>query len=213
MISIGSLTAALLALVRRTVYLVPGPKGPENVIPLAEGTSLAEIARGKASDPQIADLLREYNAYLRDQGVNTDWFSAEELTRLRRYGTHAIPPKHLWDEMVRTILAAAQPIRKELDEPLRIYNAFRPERYNSEVGGAPSSLHIRNAALDLIPVNYSDRKRLAEIAARYAKKHGKEYRMGMGIYNYPQMTGVHVDALVRDRFTPYAATRKWMKSV
>lgn len=209
MITIGSIAAAIVALLRRSVK----SDGPGNVIPLAEGTSTDEIARGRASDPEIRALLDEYNEYLEDQGVNTDWFSAEELTRLRRYGTHAIPPKHLWDEMARTILAVAQPIREEIDEPLRIYNAYRPEWYNKEVGGARSSLHIRNAALDLIPVEFSDRKRLAEIAARYAKKHGEEYRIGMGIYNYPKMTGVHVDALVRDRFTPYAATRRWMKSV
>lgn len=209
----GGMLGLVLARLRKARdpdYVRPTAQ-PEDVVELAEGTSTEPIAYGTLQE--VAPLLREYEDYLRSQGVNLDWFSAEELTKLSKTGKYAIPPKHLWDEMVRTIIFAAQPIRQEFGDPIRIYNAYRPRWYNKMVKGAKGSLHIRNAALDLIPYEYSQRRRLAEIAARYIIENGDKYRMGMGIYNYPNMTGVHVDALVRKRRVTYAATRKWMRHV
>lgn len=184
---------------------------PEYVQELAEGTSTEPIAYG--TKEEVRGLLDEYARYLKAQGVNMSWFSVGELTKLRRTGKYAIPPKHLWDEMARTILFVAQPIREEFGHPLNIYNAYRPRWYNEQVGGAKNSLHIRNAALDLIPYDGSLRRRLAEVAARYFIDNGDRYQIGMGIYNYPRMTGVHVDGLVRKRAVPYAATRKWIDAV
>lgn len=206
MIGIGALTTGILALIRRR-----GPRDEKNVVELEQGTSTQPMAVGSRS--QVRDLLDEYGEYLRSQGVNTDWFSPEELTKLKNDGVYAIPPRHLWDEMARTILGVAQPIRERLGAPLRIYNGYRPRWYNEKVGGARNSLHIRNAALDLIPLEYGKRRELAEIAAQFALENGERLRLGMGIYNYPNMTGLHVDALVRNRFTPYAATKKWMAAV
>ena len=185
--------------------------GPENVIELEQGTSTEPMAYGSLS--QVGGLLAEYEGYLAAQGVNLDWFSVQELTKLRRTGRYAIPPKHLWDEMARTIVHAAQPIREELGAPLRIYNAYRPPWYNRLVRGAKRSLHLRNGALDLIPMDSGKRRELAEIAARFFAAYGDDRRVGMGIYNHPRMTGLHVDALVRTRATPYAATRTWIADV
>lgn len=186
-------------------------KAPENVQELAEGISLEPLAYD--SKTAVQPYLDEYEAYLRAQGVYLDWFSVDELTKLRRTGKHAIPPRNLWDEMARTILAVAQPLRSDFGEPLNIYNAFRPKWYNDLVGGAPRSLHIRNAALDLIPYRRASRQRFAELAAQFMIDKGATLRVGMGIYHYPRMTGVHVDALVRTKATPYSKTRRWMRRV
>lgn len=205
----GGVMAAILAARGKGGEVKP-TQGPENVVELAEGTSTEPMAYGPRSEVQ--PLLDEYAAYLSAQGVNLDWFSVGELTKLRRSGKHALPPRHLWDEMARTIVYVAQPIRAELGAPVRLYNAYRPRWYNELVKGAKNSLHISNAAIDMIPTQYADRERLARIAARFFVAHGDERKLGMGIYNYPNMTGLHVDAMRRKRSTPYASTRRWMNA-
>jgi hypothetical protein len=195
-------TAEVLGSFRRT---------PENVRELDEGTSLAPFIQGPLV--LVADEISRYETFLATQGVNLDFFSGAELTQLRRLGQFAVPPQHLWDEMARTILFAAQPIRERFGAPLLIYNAYRPPAYNKLVRGAKRSMHLRNAALDLLPFDRTLRPRLAEVAAAYMLEKGHEFNLGMGIYHYPRMTGLHVDACVRTRATPYASTRRWMARV
>lgn len=208
-LKLGAGLAAAIVIARR--WRKEKRIAPENVVELAQGTSTEPLAYGTRE--QVAPLLLEYSEYLADQGVRLEWFTIDELTKLRRTGRYAVPPRHLWDEMARTILAVAQPIREEFGAPVVIYNGYRPRWYNELVKGAPQSLHLRNAALDMIAAQASERTRLAQIAARFMRAHGDERRIGMGIYHYPRMTGLHVDALVRDRATPYSETRRWMRSV
>lgn len=207
-VGIGGLIGAFWAYLNRASSV----RGPEHVVPLQPGQEEGQIAYGRADDPEIRKLLNEYGAYLERQGVNLNLFSPEELTRLRRTGLHAIPNRTLWDEMAKTILAVAQPLRLQFDGPLVIYNAYRPRWYNNQVSTARNSLHIRNAALDLIPKNTARREEFARLAAEYFREFGDLYNIGMGIYNYPKMTGVHVDALVRDRKVGYAATNQWLRA-
>ncbi len=162
---------------------------------IASGTSNLPMAQGKKSNPQIAQLLDEYGRYLTDQGVNINWFPPEKLTRLRRWGVYAIPPRHRWDEMAFTIINVVQPLRKKYGA-VKIKNAYRPRDYNESASGAKNSRHIWNQAMDfeLEDASMAQRRQAGlELARLYKSEEGKELKLGLGIYSAPTPRTFHVD--------------------
>jgi len=92
--------------------------------------------------------------YLQAAGL-TAFVSQREVLRFgkpavaKRLGIlSARPPRERW-EQTAGLLAAFHTIRVAADAPVAIYNAYRPAAYNRAVGGAPSSDHITNHAIDL----------------------------------------------------------------
>lgn len=162
---------------------------------IATGTSNKPIARGPASDPKVAEWLREYGDYLRSQGVNTAWFPPEDLTYLRRWKVHAIPPRHRWDEMARTLRHVVQPLRAKYGK-MRIKNGYRPRAYNEQDPlAAGNSRHIWNQAIDFqfTDASGAQRRQAALDLANLYKDKGKELKLGLGIYSAPTPRTFHVD--------------------
>lgn len=78
------------------------------------------------------------------------------LCEFEEPGTHLV--------MVHPVLLAAlDALRERLGRPIVITSGYRGAQHNADVGGVPTSLHMRGAAADLIAPT-SDLERLAKYA-------------------------------------------------
>ena len=158
------------------------------MVATAATTGVTPIAHGKSNEPlmigsraQVAQLLGEYERYLSRQGVNTNWFSPDELTYLRRWGRYAIPPKHRWDEMAITLKEVVQPLRAKYG-PMKIKNGYRPRAYNDQDElAADNSRHIWNQGVDFELIDAPAERRVAlalDLARLYKSPRGERLRPG-----------------------------------
>jgi len=129
---------------------------------------------------------REYRAFIQTLGLM--YFSAEELIRPHRnvrYGVqNTIPPKELWESLVPT-LRVADTLRARLNVRVTVLSAYRSFDYNSAIGGASRSQHMRNRALDLRFDCSSDEAYAMAVALR------QEGGFKGGIGWYPSF--IHID--------------------
>lgn len=151
------------------------------------------IAEGKANNPEIDALLREMDDYFASYGINLDWINASEVTLLRKWGRHAIPPREYWPRMAATIRWGFQPIRAALGGPITITSAYRPPDYNEAVGGAEDSRHQYFEGLDMVASGGQANKQ-ALLAAGIWIRSGERMRMGLGVYGSPgSASNIHID--------------------
>ena len=182
------------------------------------------LAVGPPNDPEIAALLTEMRDVFASAGVNLNWITPEEVTRLHKKGyagQHAIPPRSYWPRMVQTILTVFQPARAAFGRPLKITNGYRPPWYNllvtktaAKPQGNPGSRHQWFEALDAVPVEAGAQSRieLALILVKIWVGRGVELAMGLGIYPPRAWPGgFHFDTGWRKR--KWAETGYWAKQV
>jgi len=62
------------------------------------------------------------------------------------------------------VIEALEVLREFLGQPIRVTSGYRCPRHNREVGGAPTSLHMAGAAVDVIVPGWENRG-VAEQAA------------------------------------------------
>jgi hypothetical protein len=169
------------------------------------------VAVGSAAE--VSGHLRELDAYLRSQGVDTRFFSAAELTVMPRAPgrPHAIPPKAYWPGMAFLIREVAQPLRRQMGVPFTL-RAYRPPDYNAAVGGAPGSRHQYFDAMDIYVEPVQARK-LALSAANIYRAKGARIKMGFGAYGYPTPTNIHVDAGGRRQAVAYREAPRYLEDV
>ncbi len=165
--------------------------------PPVVSTKPQPIAVGVPGNPEIDQLLAEMNAALTAAGIDTSKASAYELTLMPSTPTQAvaIPPRAYWPSIIYTLKTAVMPLRNKLGFPLR-FRGYRPPDYNEAVGGKPGSRHQWFQALDISVVDGSVAKStaLALEAARIFNNHGKELKMGLGVYGTQEdPTHVHID--------------------
>lgn len=99
--------------------------------------------------------------------------------RTRSGVRNSLPPKSLWKSMAPTLRVADQ-IAKRTGSPLdEVCSAYRSPTYNSRIGGASKSQHMRNTALDL---KFECGSWAASKAARQLRSEGL-FAGGIGIYN------------------------------
>lgn len=129
----------------------------------------------------------EYTQFL--GGLHLRHFAPSEIVnyadRVRDGVRNSLPPRRLWPNLVPTLWVADQ-LRHHLGFALAVVSAYRDEDYNAAVGGAPSSLHKENSALDLKPIGGSV---MALHAAAMRFRGAGVFRGGIGLYN----TFVHID--------------------
>jgi len=133
-------------------------------------------------------------------------FTAKEITYLpkSKREKYIVPQGQLFENMVN-VAYLAEHIRLALGAPLTVSSGYRPEWYNTAVGGAPNSAHLRAAALDLNAHSSNDALKLKSIAEMMWK--GQEYRFaGLGFYqNVPRR--IHIDVMHPDG----KGRRRWSK--
>ena len=85
----------------------------------------------KVRNPKRGESLNEY---LVAHGIRN--FEANALLRMRRAGIKVPTPRRaLWPRIIPT-LKLAEKMSEVLGHPMIIGNGYRPEPYNSRVGGA-----------------------------------------------------------------------------
>ncbi len=95
-----------------------------------------------------------------------------------------IPPKHLWTNIEGT-LKTVDELRERLGARGTVLSIYRSQKYNTAIGGASKSQHMRNRAIDVKFACSSDR------AFQEALKMRKEGFFQGGIGWYP--TFIHLD--------------------
>src|SRR5688500_15249612 len=109
----------------------------------------------------VHDYLVQMDEEFRAAGITH--FTAREVCLMRKVEVtaYAIPPKHLWPRMVKTLHHIAEPLRMAYGGPLHVRSGFRPRDYNVAVGGAPNSRHIYFEAVDLTADNVDKLRNIA----------------------------------------------------
>lgn len=169
------------------------------------------IALDVPDDPEVAGLLDELDAFLKEGGVDTSVICAREVTMLRRIEGRpsAIPNREAWPAILRICLHGFMPIREECGFPIVVLGGYRPNKYNAKVRGHRASRHLFGEALDLAPVTKglgekeADDRRLAlaKAAAWLFKEHGDDHGgMGFGAYGRPGPDRIHIDFGHRKRW-------------
>ena len=134
---------------------------------------------------------------------HSEFFSARELLTMKRARvTVPEPDRRMWPNIVPTLYIADK-IRKTLDHPLVVGNGYRPEPYNSRVGGARRSQHLFFRAVDLdLPRGYNSathQEDFYEIACELYLDLGEEFEIGLGLYRPRRGRRVHIDTGFRQR--------------
>lgn len=125
----------------------------------------------------MTDLEQEYYEFL--QPHLAPGFAFREIVNGNR--THQMPPRRLWSRMVRP-LYYANLLRRVMmalgAKGLLVNAAYRP------VGGAATSMHKLNAALDLdlFPSDYNLSEDYATEAVRMFCENAPSESLGLGVY-------------------------------
>jgi hypothetical protein len=106
------------------------------------------------------------------------YFSAGELTWLRRWDVFATVPYHLLINILPTV-RIAEDIRKAWGGPVAVISGFRTIAYNREVGSADTSQHVFFRALDLRPVS-GDIAAFQRVAEGVVREHRRDRPVGFG---------------------------------
>lgn len=166
-------------------------------------------------DPDADETLEDYIAWHDDDPDNLGrYFSAKELTWLRKWRRRDEPARRLWPNIIRTRHLAGY-LRKQMGFPLIVGNGWRSPAYNKAVRGASKSMHMEFAALDLdLPIKHRDKTTMTKFYDEAVKLYvavGREFNMGLGLYDRRAMgSRVHIDT-GRKRIATW--TRKGTPSV
>ena len=111
-------------------------------------------------------------------------FTPEEFLRLRKWGVIADMPPEYEPNLVN-VAVQAQALRDRMGIPLVIMNGYRSPEYNTAVGGAANSAHLRGGAIDIevaspYATSTNDRKLLVESAKLWLTRTSSI--AGLGIY-------------------------------
>jgi uncharacterized protein YcbK (DUF882 family) len=120
-------------------------------------------------------------------GEGIQYFSAKELTWLRRWDVFATVPEGLVKNILPTV-RIAEGIRKAWGGPVAVISGFRPIAYNREVGSADTSQHVFFRALDLRPVS-GDIAAFQRVAEGVVREHRRDRPVGLGLYD----SFIHID--------------------
>jgi uncharacterized protein YcbK (DUF882 family) len=101
----------------------------------------------------------------------------------------AVPPRASWPAMVPTLRLLAE-LRREgiLAGPTRVASAWRSPEMNACAGGAPSSRHLGNGAIDLDWDAPADG--LERLCAAWGGEAGERHAWGLGFYTRER---IHLD--------------------
>ena len=90
-----------------------------------------------------------------------------------------IPPKSIWEQIVRPLKLLQELVSSEILGEYIILSTFRFEEANKCMGGAKHSKHLNNAAVDF-KIAYDED--VEKALCSFWRKNGKRYNMGLGAY-------------------------------
>lgn len=90
-------------------------------------------------------------------------FTLEELTRSTTASLRGIdntPPTEAIECLEQLVDNILDPLREAWGKPIHVNSGYRSPRLNKEVGGSPSSQHMKGQAADITTGNPTDNRRL-----------------------------------------------------
>lgn len=121
------------------------------------------------------------------EGLRLKFFSPAEILYLgganEQLQSNSEPPAELWGNITRTAQVADM-AREALGRPVWVLSGYRNASYNSQVNGAPNSLHKEFNALDL---RCAAPEKLWTVLNRF--RNAGVFRGGLGLYS----SFVHLD--------------------
>lgn len=148
---------------------------------------LPPLLEGPKDRPEVAELLREMDAYFEEAGV-LDRASAVNVTLLpaaplaRRY---SIPDRRYWENMVCTLR-----LLKETGLGAVSLRGYRPPWYNKRQKGSSTSTHQWFSALDIRRSGDTSMREIHEAAKWLWDNRAAEHNMGIGVYG----NNIHIDS-------------------
>ena len=96
------------------------------------------------------------------------YFTIPELTasaKARALGIDNTPPPGVKVKLSNLINILLDPIREKWGGPITVNSGYRCPRLNNEIGGVPTSQHIRGEAADITVGNQTGNRRLFDLIA------------------------------------------------
>lgn len=170
-----------------------------SVAALQNQGSAEDFAIWLAANPDQQPIMQDYERYLQGQLGQVPPMH-ELLTSARSWQTcgfapYQVPPKDLWANMVPT-LKLYQELKSQniIPKDAQIRSVYRNPEQNACAGGAASSKHINNAAIDIWVARFGDESPalydMKDALCSFWQQQGSHYNFGLGLY----ATGaVHLD--------------------
>lgn len=146
--------------------------------------------------------VESYYAFLQHNGV-ADIVPMYELLRTARAwqecgrDQYAVPSSELWHNSISTLKVFSMLKKQKILTDFEVTSVYRDENLNQCAGGAKSSKHLFNSAIDFrLGSEYPQPSEFFQIEQSKAKlchfwaKHGELYNMGIGVYRSGQ---IHID--------------------
>lgn len=165
-----------------------------------EDAAGADVVAAVAPATVAASEEERFLEFFRSLGVKH--FTPDELLVMgasnnrrgaRGFGKNTRPPSDLW-ENIRDAVRTLDRLREEIGRPIKILSAYRSPAYNTAIGGATASQHMRFTALDFT-VSGGDPRALGRKLQAY--RHQRVFTGGVGVY--ADKSFVHIDGRGENR--------------
>lgn len=156
-----------------------------------------------AAQPLHEAQRRSYQAFLRQHQVfhvlpESELFHTARDWKLCHTRAFEVPPSHLWNNIVPTLKILKILVHHQVIQSFTVTPVYRNADLNRCAGGADSSKHVLNAALDLrlgAPhLCSSERNRIQHSKDKlcaFWRKCGRALSMGLGVY---RSALIHIDS-------------------
>ncbi|MBO9408639.1 DUF882 domain-containing protein [Shimia sp. R9_1] len=114
--------------------------------------------------------------------------NSHETEGAKGFNLNALPPEEIWPNMIPTAQIMDR-LRKVLDASIRLTNVYRNKDYNTAIGGASGSQHMKFTAVDFYCQNGRGPEHWG--AQLKAFRSAGDFKGGIGIY--PTRHFVHLD--------------------
>lgn len=161
---------------------------------LPEGQGKAEYDAWLATGPAVRGSVLSFESWQQAAGVLgvlPTWqiTRTASMWRICSGPPFEIPPPQHWPGMAKTLRFVRDHVRPAIG-PVEAVSGYRNPILNECARGAPGSAHRDYFALDLIPLEPIDRRRLMEKMCAVHASHGEASGAGLGFYSYLRF---HVD--------------------
>ncbi len=140
-----------------------------------------------------------FSAYLERQGVG-DVVPVWQLMRTDaapkpwcKRPAFLVPPRADWPHVVPALRLIRQHVIP-VTGPVEVQSAYRTAAFNTCVGGASKSQHLRFGGIDLVTVREMDNRQLFKLLCDARRRAGPESHWGLGAYFDPLRPAANRDA-------------------
>jgi hypothetical protein len=146
--------------------------------------------------------VREYERFLQQQGVGNIIPSFELMRSARDWqkcgrSQYMIPNRELWKNQVETLRIFKYLVAAKVLTDFEVTSVYRDLSLNQCAGGAGSSRHLFNSAIDFrigpvypMPQDYAYIEHTKFRLCEFWRQHGQSFNMGLGLYANGQ---IHID--------------------